>query len=118
MVPSAPISWSVQATRQGLPYKQFSFHPGNSSSAQPDGYINNPVFPLLLELKQKAWVEPVSNNGTPAIETNVQLFTSHYNPYNVGIYMAGDGPVAGARVMKYPQVLFTVSNGTTKCSTA
>jgi hypothetical protein len=100
--------------QSGLPYKQHAFHPGNSTSAQPGNYINNPVFPLLLELKEKAWVEPVSNGGTPALETNVQLFTSHYNPYNVGIYMAGDGPVAGSRVMKYPQVLFTVDNGTTK----
>lgn len=100
--------------QSGLPYKPYSFHPGNSGSAQPGNYINNPIFPLLLELKEKAWVEPVNNSGTPALETNVQLFTSHYNPYNVGIYMAGDGPAAGARVMKYPQVLFTVDDGTTK----
>jgi hypothetical protein len=73
----------------------------------PDGneYGNNPIFPLLAHLQQNSWLEYNATNKTLA--TNIQLWTSHYNPYNVGIRVftnAGSGP----RVINYPLPLVTV----------
>ena len=73
----------------------------------PDGneYGHNPIFPVLSHLQQNSWLE--YNASAKTLETHVQLWTSHYNPYNIGIRVftdAGSGP----RVINYPLPLISV----------
>jgi hypothetical protein len=84
-------------------------------------YQSNPIFPLMLEMWEKAWLgttvkkDNMSGEFGPLLpnqlQTNVQVFTSHYNPYNIGIYMMGDGVDRGPRVVKFPQVIMDVRDG-------
>jgi hypothetical protein len=78
----------------------------------PAGYAFHPISPILSNLQQTGWI---SKAGTPStkLRTHVQLFTSHYNPYNINLVLNGKaGSGAGPRLHNYPQVQFTVS-GTT-----
>lgn len=82
----------------------------------PDGneYANNPIFPVLALLQQNSWLE--YNATAKSLETHIQLWTSHYNPYNVGIRVytdAGSGP----RVINYPLPLISVSGVFTRVDT-
>jgi hypothetical protein len=73
-------------------------------------YRDNPITPVLSSLQQNAWI--TDQGGSPnKIRTHVQMFSSHYNPYNVGIILDGDNPVnhTGPRILSYPQVKFTMS---------
>lgn len=73
----------------------------------PDGneYGNNPIFPLLAHFQQNSWVQ--YNATAKTLATNIQLWTSHYNPYNVGIRVYTN-PGSGPRVINYPLPLITV----------
>lgn len=106
-----PHQMKGSGNQSGLPYGSYAVAPANGLSI-PSQYVYNPIFPLMMELREKAWVEPSIEAGKQILEANVQVFTSHYNPYNVGIYMAGDVSARGPRVIKYPQVLMTVDGGT------
>lgn len=85
-------------------------------------YQSNPVFPLMLELWQKSWLGTTAKQDNKPgefgellpnqLQTNVQVFTSHYNPYNIGLFMMGDGADRGPRVVKYPQVIMDVRDAT------
>lgn len=103
-------SWgSLNASHNGMPYgiyQVYSKPPNNG----PHNYLDNPITPVLSLLQQNAWL--TDQGGTPAkIRTHVQMFTSHYNPYNVGIIVDGDNPSShtGPRVISYPQVKFTMA---------
>jgi hypothetical protein len=73
----------------------------------PDGneYGNNPIFPLLAHLQQNSWLQ--YNATAKTLQTCIQLFTSHFNPYNVGLRIYTD-PGSGPRVINYPMPLITV----------
>jgi hypothetical protein len=89
---------------QNHPYGTFSVSP--TKSGDPAAYQHNPITPVLAMLQQNAWV---SRPTASTIRTHVQMFTSHYNPYNVGINLdANNASNVGPRIIKYPQVLFTV----------
>ncbi len=94
----------------GHPYGNFAVSaiPGST----PSTYVFNPITPIMSSLQQTAWVAPNPDNPS-SLRTHVQMFTSHYNPYNVRLLMnANATPAAGPRIQNYPQVLFTVG-GTT-----
>lgn len=106
------------AYNKQFPYGEYPI----STSGKAMQYRHNPVFPVLLEMWQRSWLTPPKgpskvNATTPLtatqIETNVQLFTSHYNPYNIGIQMRGNEDKAGPRVLKFPQVIIDVLDGGT-----
>ncbi len=105
------------STLANHPYKQYSLSipPSSAGGGNPNNYAFNPIHPVLSALHQNAWVSQVpAASGQPAkIRTHVQMFSAHYNPYNVGLNMAGNvnsAPSAGPRMIKYPQVVFTVGN--------
>lgn len=108
-----------------MPYGAYNASRGGNavSGSFGDAYVYNPIFPIMLELWQKSWLgttykkdEPKEGAPEPPyaaipanfLQTNVQLFTSHYNPYNVGIWTRGDKEDRGPRVIKFPQVLIDV----------
>lgn len=94
-----------------LPYGQPQVYAGAA-------YINNPIFPVLAHLQQNAWIDyiPAAGNQPAALKTNVQLWTSHYNPYNVGIHTFHD-PGTGPRVIGFPMVLASVGGIITRTDT-
>lgn len=92
-------------TFEGLPYGETGTYVGSE-------YILNPIFPVLSHLQQNAWVEytaPASSTDRHSLTTHVQLWTSHYNPYNIGIRAYNDGNT-GPRVINYPMTEFSVSS--------
>jgi len=105
MASNAPSTLPTQ------PYGAFDVSPTNVGN--PAGYSFNPISPVLASFQETAWVSQVPAEGTSAagLSTNVQLFSSHYNPYNVNLVLNGKsgGAGSGPRVHNYPQVLFTVS---------
>jgi len=105
------MAQSPPSTLSTLPYG--AMNPSPTGVGTPSGYRFNPISPVLQSMQETAWVSQVAAVGsTPAkVRTNVQLFTSHYNPYNVSLTLVSAGG-ASTRVLNYPQVLFTV-NGTT-----
>lgn len=95
---------------QGHPYGQIDVSP--LKGGNPFAYIHNPIFPVLSQLQQNAWVSQVPAQGAnpTRLRTHVQMFTSHYNPYNIGLNIDGNNQAGvGPRIINYPQVLFTVS---------
>lgn len=84
-----------------------------------DAYVFNPLFPVLSRLQQNAWVDYIGGNAkTPdKLRTNVQLWTSHYNPHNISLSLRGDLSNTGARIVHFPLVaisagdLFTRADG-------
>ena len=95
----------------GHPYGKPGGYAGNN-------YVQNPIFPVLSYLQQNAWLDyspgkPAANGNSetkPLLTSNVQLYTSHYNPFNIGIYVHSDIQQTGIRVMGIPMVMFTVEN--------
>ncbi len=106
--PHAMATSASSTPQAGLPYgNTFTVSPTNVGN--PSAYLFNPIFPVLGSLQSSAWV-----SRTPTgLRSNVQLFTTDYNPYNVGIMINGkSGSGSGPRIHNYPQVLFTAA-GTT-----
>lgn len=86
-------------------YPTLTRGPGKTNS----NYKQSPVLPILSRLHQNAWVEAkVPRFGRPVLETNVQVWGCHYNPYNISLKLVGDKFDRGPRLVAYPQVRFTV----------
>jgi len=98
---------SPPSSLQTQPYGEFDVSP--TQVGNPRGYAYNPISPVLATLQENAWVSQTPTTGK--LRTHVQLFTSHYNPYNVDIVLHGStgGTGSGPRMHNYPQVVFTVS---------
>ncbi|MES2920131.1 MAG: hypothetical protein V4819_01195 [Verrucomicrobiota bacterium] len=113
----------TQAFHKGLPYAE---PPPDVSTAGRKflQYQSNPIFPLMLEIWQKSWLstrfKTIDAETTPLnakqLMANTQVFTSHYNPYNIGIYAVGSkdnklDETKGLRLLKFPQAILDVRNG-------
>jgi len=77
-------------------------------------YVNNPIAPLLAHLQENCWLEylpsqkDAAGNTTKArLITHAQLWTSHYNPYNIPINVFNDSG-SGPRLMNIPMMAVTV----------
>ncbi len=76
-------------------------------------YRHSPVSPILSFLRMNAWLEPQTENpGSPGKEkhylrTRTQLWTGHYNPYNIGLRIKS-AVQGGPRIMNFPQVVYRV----------
>ncbi len=96
-------------THRGHPYGNFEVY---DDRRQTDNYKHSPIMPILSRMQQNAWVDlsaAQSGRNKWELVTHVQLWTSHYNPYNISMRVLGDESLAGPRVINYPQVNFTVS---------
>lgn len=104
------------ALHRELPYGDFqTLTRGSGKNNQ--NFKHSPVGPIMSRLQQNAWVSLEGGKpafpggpptGRPQLKTNVQLWTSFYNPYNVALNVQGDGPDRGPRIIGYPQVRFTI----------
>jgi hypothetical protein len=81
-------------------------------------YVNNPLFPVLAHLQQNSWVDylPASGSQAASLRTNAQLWTSHYNPYNVGLHVFNDSGT-GPRVIGFPMAVVSVGDVFTRADT-
>jgi len=103
---------STPAAHQRMPYGEYPVMDQQASpiSKRSGNYRHSPVFPVLQRLQQNAWLEYLAAAGTtPArLRTRVQLWTSHYNPYNIAIRTVGNRDITGPRIHHFPQVRFSL----------
>jgi len=125
--PSAP---KPDLTHKGHPYGDYEVLHDAGKGILADKYKHNPITTVLSLLREDAWIEKVdashkSSHGNHShswdgddkdkYETNVQLWTSHYNPYNIALRIVGvdteysknSDQLEGAGVINYPQVQFS-----------
>jgi len=82
---------------------------------------HNHIGPVLSFMQQNAWLEytPPVDGDAASLSTHVQLWTGHYNPYNIRLAVYGSGTrVVGPRVHNYPEVYFQVSGFSNGFNTA
>ncbi|BCX47971.1 hypothetical protein HAHE_18790 [Haloferula helveola] len=96
---------NVHSLHRAMPYGDYSVMQTNKSA---ENYKHSPVIPILQRMQMNAWLEETSAGRQRKLKTNVQLWTSHYNPFNIDIRLVGDANNAGPRVITYPQVRFSV----------
>lgn len=104
-----PHQIGTSVSKTASPYGEVKMKPINEQ------FKHNPITSILAHLQQNVWVDyrgPSSPGAKPKLFTRGQLWTSHYNPYNIGIYTIGDTPTTGPRIINYPQAAVTVG-GTT-----
>ncbi len=101
---------STSARHQQMPYGDFAVM-DQSFGKNAGFYKHSPITPILQRLQQNAWVETLpsaTRGGPPRLRTRVQLWTSHYNPYNVAIRSLGNNSGTGPRMIAFPQARFTI----------
>jgi len=100
---------STPAAHQRLPYGEYPVM-DQQAGKRSGNYRHSPVFPVLQRLQQNAWLEylPASRTDPARLRTRVQLWTSHYNPYNIAIRTVGNYAAGGPRIHHFPQVRFAV----------
>ncbi len=102
-----PHQMGPAGSAKANPYGEFKMTPLNEE------YKHNPITSILSHMQQNAWVEYKAgvSGAKGKLVTHAQLWTSHYNPYNISIYARGEKPKEGPRIINFPQVLFTVGSG-------
>ncbi|MDX1680557.1 MAG: hypothetical protein R3242_07490 [Akkermansiaceae bacterium] len=90
---------------QGLPYGDYQVEwerNGQLIARQPKNhkeFKHSPVMPILQRFQTNAWMEQMDNR---TLRTHAQVWSSHYNPYNIGLYAYGDS--GGPRILGTPEV--------------
>lgn len=105
------VNANVPSQHQQMPYGDYPVMANNKNS---DYYKHSPVIPVMQRMQMNAWVEKLRKQDKDWLKTHVQLWTSHYNPYNIPIRLLGDDANAGPRVITYPQVRFSIAGLTVK----
>ncbi|NWK56665.1 hypothetical protein HW115_13665 [Verrucomicrobiaceae bacterium N1E253] len=119
---------SMKLTHEGHPYGDYTVLHDPAREVYAGEYKHSPLTTVLSLLREDAWLEKIDkqhrldpvnadhNHGKAdsdpddgKFETHVQLWTSHYNPYNINLRLIGlhDQGRDGPRVINYPQVNFT-----------
>jgi len=89
----------------GLPYGDYQVEwwlNGRLLARQPKNhreFKHSPVMPILQRFQTNAWMEQL--NPT-TIRTHAQMWSSHYNPYNIPLYVTGDS--GGPRMLGTPSI--------------
>lgn len=94
---------NVPARHRQLPYGEMDFIDPPSNTQQ---YVHNPITPILARMHQNAWVDllpPAVRGGRQRIKTNVQLWKSQYNPFNINLRVIGDQVSPGPRIIHTPR---------------
>ena len=77
-------------------------------------YKHNVIGPILAFMQQTAWLEytPETTEEAAKLTARGQMWTSHYNPYNIGLLMRGPSSNPGVfrsiRILNYPQIYFHI----------
>lgn len=83
-----------------MPYGDYRVAPTNPQTPKNHHeFKHSPVIPILQRFQANAWMEQL--NAT-TLRTHAQIWSSHYNPYNVALYVAGNS--GGARMLGTPSV--------------
>lgn len=119
---------SMKPTHEGHPYGDFTVLHDPARGVHAGDYKHSPLTTVLSLLRQDAWLEKIDRQHRldPAnhdhghgrgdedaddgkFETNVQMWVSYYNPYNINLRMIGlhDQGRDGPRLINYPQVNFS-----------
>ncbi len=94
-------NWNLTGTHAGMPYGEYSVFQAAAA------YRDNPIIPILSSLQQQVWLEPAPDPTQTRIK--VQMFSSHYNPYNIALILSGRDPThTGPRLLNFPQVEVSV----------
>jgi len=84
----------------GIPYGDYWVAPSNARTPKNHAeFKHSPVMPILQRFQTNAWLEQLNSN---TIRTHAQMWSSHYNPYNISLYVAGDA--GGPRMLGTPSI--------------
>jgi hypothetical protein len=86
----------------GMPYGDYQVEPTWPAPATPknhEEFKHSPVIPVLQRFQVNAWMEQLDNRN---LRTHAQIWSSHYNPYNIALYVAGNS--GGPRMLGTPLV--------------
>ncbi len=102
----------------GMPFGDYQVVPNldNDPSIEfIEYYKHSPVIPVLGQLQYNCWLErgeadPAIGTSDPppteAIVLHTQIWASHYNPYNIGLFMAGDRRTRSFTLQYMPAPVF------------
>jgi len=84
----------------GIPYGDYWVAPNNARTPKNHAEFKySPVMPILQRFQANAWLEQLDSS---TIRTHAQMWSSHYNPYNISLYVAGDA--GGPRMLGTPSI--------------
>ncbi len=87
----------------GIPYGDYRVQPGNPATPKNhEEFKHSPVIPILQRFQTNAWMEQLDAR---TIRTHAQMWSSHYNPYNISLYVAGRS--GGPRMLGTPSIRAT-----------
>ncbi len=105
-----PHEMNPSGNQSGHPYGNFTVM--QTSGGKTTNYKHSPITPILGQLQMNAWVEPKERTNSDGnkeyyYRARTQLWTSHYNPYNIPIRIRSQQGV-GPRIMNFPQAVFRI----------
>lgn len=84
----------------GMPYGDYQVEPSNPRTPKNHReFKHSPVIPILQRFQTNAWMEQLNST---TIRTHAQMWSSHYNPYNISLYVAGNS--GGPRMLGTPSI--------------
>jgi len=89
---------------EGMVYGDYAVEPNNPDRPKNhEQFKHSPVIPILQRLQANAWIEKIGPiTDVRSIRTHAQMWSSHYNPYNIALYVAGKS--GGPRILGTPQI--------------
>lgn len=89
----------------GMPFGDYQVEPSNPRTSKNHAeFKHSPVMPVLQRFQANAWMESLNSS---TIRTHAQMWSSHYNPYNISLFVAGNS--GGPRVLGAPSIRPTSS---------
>ncbi|MES2981524.1 MAG: hypothetical protein V4727_04345 [Verrucomicrobiota bacterium] len=85
---------------RGLPYGDYRvYDPSPNVITNHGEFKHSPVMPILQRMQANAWIEYLDQR---TLRTHAQMWSSHYNPYNIQLFMKGS--TGGPRILGTPQI--------------
>ena len=84
----------------GIPYGDYQVYEVNPRTPKNHGeFKHSPVIPVLQRFQVNAWME---QPDAKTLRTHSQMWSSHYNPYNIALFVAGAS--GGPRLLATPSI--------------
>jgi hypothetical protein len=84
----------------GIPYGDYKVYEVNPRTPKNHGeFKHSPVIPVLQRFQVNAWME---QPDAKTLRTHAQMWSSHYNPYNIALYVGGAS--GGPRLLATPSI--------------